>query len=165
MQSARLLAALLAVGLEIAAGEPLGSGMQLPAITLPDQHGAVASVGPEVRLLIFAGDMDGAGIVEQALAENGAAVLASASAVFVSDIHRMPGMVTRLFALPGMRKRPYRILLDREGDTTAALPLQKGKVTLLRLDKLKIESIEYVDSATQLRAVLVAAKPQAAEQP
>jgi len=149
----------LCLVIRVALGEPLAPGMQLPVITLADQHDVEAKIGPETRLLVFARDMDAAKIVEEALEENGAAILADAAAVFVSDIHRMPGIITRLFALPSMRKRPYRMLLDREGAATADLPSQDEKVSLIRLDKLKIESVDYIDSATALRAALVAAEP------
>ena len=73
-------------------------------------------------------------------------------------ISGMPGMIRKFVALPAMRKRPYRMLLDREGNATADIPVEKGKVTVLRLDMLKIEAIEYADSAAKLRADLEAAR-------
>jgi hypothetical protein len=66
----------------------------------------------------------------------------------------MPSLITKLFALPGLRKRPYRILLDREGNVTADFPSVSGKVTVLRLHALTIERVEYVESADALRAAL-----------
>lgn len=154
---------LLTVG--ISAAEPLGPGMQMPPLTLSDQHDVAESIGPETRIVVFARDMDAADIVKEALAENGAALLSDAGAVFVSDIQRMPGIITTLFALPAMRKRPYRMLLDREGTITADLPSQEEKVSVIRLDKLEIKSVDYVDSAPQLRAALLAAAPAADRQP
>jgi hypothetical protein len=130
----------------------------LPVITLTDQHDVEASIGPETRIIVFARDMEAADIVEEALAENGAAMLSAAGAVFVSDIHRMPGLITRLFALPAMRKRAYRMLLDREGTATASLPSQEEKVTVLRLEDLKIKSVDYIDSAAALRSILLPAQ-------
>ena len=78
----------------------------------------------------------------------------------MSDISGMPGMIRRFVALPAMRKRPYRMVLDRDGQATAEFPAEEGKVTLLRLDALKIEAVEYVDSAQALRAALEAAAPK-----
>jgi hypothetical protein len=146
-----------------AAAEPLAMGMRMPVFTLDDQHEVQATIGKDTRIVVFARDMDAAEIAEEAFSENGARLLADAGAVFVSDIHRMPRIITRLFALPSMRKRPYRMLLDREGVTTADFPAQEEKVSLIRLDGLEIKGIEYIDSAAQLRAALLAAKP-AAEQ-
>lgn len=148
-----------------AAAEPVGPGMRMPALTLNDQHDVPASIGPDTRLVVFARDMDAADIVEEALADAGANLLADAGAVFVSDIHRMPGIITRLFALPAMRKRPYRMLLDREGTVTADFPSQEEKVSLIHLDGLEIKNVEYVESAVALRAALLAARPVAEQAP
>ena len=135
----------------------LAPGQQLTAFTLYDQHDLAAPINATTRIVVFARDMDAADIVEEALADNGAALLTGAGAIFVSDIHRMPSLITRVFAIPSMRKRPYRMVLDREGKLTADLPAQEEKVTIIRLDRLKIESVEYISDAAQLRAVLQAA--------
>jgi hypothetical protein len=140
-----------------AAAEPLGPGMPLPSLNLADQHDVPVAVDVNTRLVIFARDMDAAEIVEEALATDGAALLAGAGAVFVSDIHRMPSLITRMFALPSMRKRPYRMALDREGTATADLPAREERVSLIRVDQLKIEKIDFVGDAAQLRAALQAA--------
>lgn len=158
MRTLMLVSTSILLTLTVAVAEPLGPGMQMPALTLADQHDVESTVGAETRIVVFARDMDAADIVEEALADNGAALLADADAVFVSDIHRMPGIITRLFALPSMRKRPYRMLLDREGTATADLPSQEEKVSLIRLDELEIKSVDYIDSAALLRAALLEAK-------
>jgi hypothetical protein len=135
----------------------LGPGQQLTAFTLYDQHDLAAPINATTRMIVFARDMDAADIVEAALADNGAALLSDAGALFVSDIHKMPSLITRLFAVPAMRKRPYRMVLDREGKLTADWPAQEEKVTLIKLDRLEIESVEYIGDAARLRAVLQAA--------
>jgi hypothetical protein len=159
-----LLAAACLCAAQLAAAATLAPGMPMPAIALADQHDVKASIGPDTRIVLFARDMDAADLAEEALAADGAALLTDAGALFVSDISGMPGMIRKLIALPAMRKRPYRMLLDREGDATADMPVQKGKVTVLRLDALEIEAVEYVGSAAQLRGVLESARrpdPQA----
>src|SRR5512147_153168 len=124
--SRRMVAALVAAGwasvaVSIAAAT-LGPGMSLPPLTLTDQNEAAATIGPDVRLILFTRDMSAADIVKEALAENGTTLLDGAHAVVLSDISAMPRLITRLFALPAMRKRPYRMILDREGAPTADLP-------------------------------------------
>jgi hypothetical protein len=147
----------LVLSLPAAAAESLAPGVRMPGLMLSDQHDVQFTLGPETRYVVFARDMDAADIVEEALADDGAKVLADADAVFVSDIHRMPGIITRLFALPAMRKRPYRMLLDREGEVTGTFPSQEEKVSLIRLNSLEIESVDYFDTAAALRAALLAA--------
>lgn len=134
----------------------LAPGMALPPLTLTDQHDVAATIGADTRVVLFTRDMDAGDVAKEALAEH-AALLDTAHAVYVADISRMPSLVAKLFALPAMRKRPYRMLLDRDGAATADLPAREGEVTVLRLADGKIAAIEYVASAEALRAALAPA--------
>lgn len=139
---------------ERVAAAPLTEGATLPEIALADQHDVARRVDPETRLLLFTRDMDASKITKEVLAENGAESLARAGATYVADISAMPSLVTTLFAMPGLRKRPYVMLLDREGTVTKDLPSRKGAVTVMTLDRMVVRRIEYVTSADRLRAVL-----------
>ena len=150
-------AALLVVALGAAAwATTLAPGMALPPLTLTDQHDVAATVGAETRVLLFTRDMDAGDVAKEALAEH-AALLEAAHAVYVADISRMPSLVAKLFALPAMRKRPYRMLLDRDGTATADFPARAGEVTLLRLHDGTIERVDYAASAEAVRAALAPA--------
>jgi hypothetical protein len=154
----------LLCAVSISAATPLDTGMRMPAITLTDQHDAQGSVTPDTRCVVFNRDMSGAKVIEEGLATDSAGLLEAAGAVIVSDISGMPRLISKLFALPALRKRPYSMLLDREGKVTADFPFAKGKVTVLHLHALTIERVEYVESAEALRATLrQAAQPPAGE--
>ncbi len=153
---ATLFAAFLAFA-AAAYAAPLKPGDAMPALDLADQHDNAGGIGAETRLVLFSQDMDASDHVEAALAVDGAAKLAAAHAVFVADISAMPAVITRMFALPALRKRPYPMLLDRDGKATAALPSVEKHVTLLRLDKGMIQSVEFASSAEQVGAALRAA--------
>jgi len=140
---------------------PLGTGMRMPALALTDQHDVPGSVGPETRCVLFTRDMAATKVLNEALGDDPAPLLAAAHAVVVSDISSMPSLITKLFALPAMRKRAYRILLDREGRMTADFPSDKGKVTVFHLHALTIERVDYVEAAGALSDML----HQAAEVP
>jgi hypothetical protein len=152
-----LVAVAVLAGGSRAGAAPLGVGATLPEVALADQHDVPGSVGPGTRLLLFTRDMDASKITKEVLAENGAAMLASADAVYVADVSAMPSLVTTLFAMPGLRKRPYRMLLDRDGAVTKDLPSEAGAVTVLTLDRGVVRRIEHVGSADRLRAVLAEA--------
>ena len=66
----------------------------------------------------------------------------------------MPGMVARLIAVPRMRKRPYPMLLDRDGEATRLFPTRAGAATILTLDSLQIVEVGYADSAAEILRVL-----------
>jgi len=66
----------------------------------------------------------------------------------------MPSLIRTLFAMPAMRRRPYRLLVDTEGAKTADFPGGTTYPTVLVLDKLRVTSVAYPTSAEELIAVL-----------
>ncbi len=144
-----------------AVAEPLVVGDTLAPLTLEDQHGATRSIDGGTALVLFTRDMDAGEIVRDVLADDGIARLQTANAVYVADISGMPSLVFKLFAGPKLRKRPYPMVLDRDGGPTAAFPATEGRVTVMKLQGLKVIELGYVDTVAELRAVLDA--PQTAE--
>lgn len=141
------------------AADPVRVGTTLPEIALGDQTGVAMTVGPSTRCILVTRDMDGGKIVKEALAADGDALLESAQAIYISDISRMPALVTRLFALPALKKRPYRVLLDRDGKATTLLPSEEGKVTVIVLDSGVVARMEFAVSADEVRTALAASPP------
>ena len=137
-----------------AAAEPVAVGAVLAPFSLEDQHGSPGEVDARLRALVFTRDMDGGDVVKAALAEGGAERLARAGAVYVADVHRMPGIIRRTIAEPRLRRRPYRMLLDREGEATRDLPAREGEATLLVLDGLRVVRAEYHRDGAALAAAL-----------
>jgi hypothetical protein len=125
---------------------PWQPGDRIEAFELADAHGAPGRVDERVRLVLFTADMDGGKLVQQALADPALQDLATHGAVYVADVSRMPALVTRLFARPSMRRRPYRTLLDPGPGPTVRMPREPGKVTLLALDALSVRSVHFADA-------------------
>jgi hypothetical protein len=129
-------------------------GDPLQPFSLQDQHGEKHSVDTSTRLILFSRDMDGGDVVKQVLAEQAGDYLGARYAVYVADISRMPGFISKTIAIPRMRDRSYPTLLDLEGSVTARLPSQPGKATLIRLDELTIAEVRYAGTSDELRAAL-----------
>ena len=55
--------------------------------------------------------------------------------VYVSDISRMPGLISRLFALPALRDRGYPVVLIREEGLSAPLTTREDCLARYRLDE------------------------------
>jgi hypothetical protein len=134
--------------------EPIAVGSHVVAFSLEDQHGEKHEVDESVRLILFTRDMDGGDLIKEALADTDRGFLDRHDAVYIADISKMPALIARLFALPSMRKRPYRMLLDREASVTAALPAEKGRATAIVIDELRIQSIDYLGSAEEVRQAI-----------
>jgi len=157
----RTPAAVLLVGVAIGCGPlaaladdgPYVVGDRLERIALEDQHGAEHAIDGKTDVVLFTRDMDAGDIVKAALADTTSAQLDARSVVYVTDISAMPAMVARLFALPKMRKRPYSMLLDRDGDVTARFPARAGHATVLRMDDLEITAVEYVGDPAAITVI------------
>jgi hypothetical protein len=149
-----LLAALPCVLAAPAAAEPYAVGEKLTAFTLDDQHGEPHSVDASVDVILFSRDMDGGEVLKQGLEDAPEGYLAERKAAYVADISGMPALVARLFAVPSMRRRPYPMLLDRDGATTARLPDAPARATLIFCDDLTVTRIVHFDAPAALRAAL-----------
>jgi hypothetical protein len=139
------VALVIAVGaVGSAAAQSVAVNDTVAALALVDQHGQPGGVDATTRAVLLSRDMEGGGLVHEALATDGAAQLDQAGAVYIADVHAMPGPVRRFIASPRMRERPHRVLLDTDGAPSAALPREAGKATWLRLDGLSVLEIRFL---------------------
>ncbi len=111
---------------------PLQVGDAVPAIAAKDQHGAAYTFTNGTAFLLVATEMGGAKAANQKLAGEGAGFLAKRHAAYLMDIHTMPA-VARYFAFPMLRKYPQRIVLVDNAETLSRVPVQPGRVTILKL--------------------------------
>jgi len=152
------LLGLLALG-AAAAAQPSGGPESLGPLTLTDQHGVQHRIDAAVGLVLFSRDMDGGAVMREmldaeSLGEAPASFLGRNRALCVADISRMPGLVARMIAKPRMRKRPYPLLLDEQGEATAAWPSQKGRTTLIRLEANRILEVLHFEDPAALRSAI-----------
>lgn len=136
---------------------PLGAGAALPALVLKDQHDKPVAIPADTRWVLFSAEKPVSDMVGAVLSAEPAGVMGRLHLVYVVDISKMPGMVTRMFALPKLREQPYPIALVREAPEVAQvadLPRQPGAATLLHLDSGRITKVTAVASAAELRTAL-----------
>jgi len=133
--------------------EPYAVGSEIAPIVLLDQFGVEQQIDEEVRLVLFARDMTGGGVIKDVLAARPEALVVN-DAVYVADISGMPQLIARMSAIPKMRERPYPTLLDRDGVATAAFPAQEGRATVMRLEALRVTQVDFVASTAALREAL-----------
>ncbi len=145
--------ALLALLAGHAHADSLGPGTLLSTFTIQDQHGRPHRVDEQVDAILFARDMDASRRIDAALRERNA-TLEDGRVIWISDISGMPRLISQLVAVPSMRRRPYVMLLDHDGALTRDFPGSAGKVTLLRLQDLRITGVEELGSAEALGATL-----------
>lgn len=125
-----------------------------PSGTFTDQFEQSHDLSACRQLLLFAPDRDAAGIAEQALEGLDGAAMQRRGICYLADISRMPGLITKMFALPALRERAYPVLLGREEGDTAGLPRREGHLSVLNMAAGRSESPAYVNDATAARALL-----------
>jgi hypothetical protein len=137
-----------------AGAEPHAVGDRLEPFTLQDQHGTEHRIDASVAVILFSREMKGGDVLKQALEGATAALLDERRAVYVADISGMPGLVARLFAVPSMRRRPYPMLLDRDGSKTARLPSVDEQASLIFIRNLEVTRVLHLGSAEDVRREL-----------
>jgi len=151
MKKILLLLLLISPALLAQGGTFYKIGDLLPAWELQDQFEKKKTLGDEVRMILFSRDMDFKDLIHSMLIDEGERFLEEHETLYIADIHEMPSLITKLFALPKMREYPYRLFLDRDGEITKNLPTREGKVSLIRLERRKIISIQYLSDMDQIK--------------
>lgn len=149
------LPALLALGLMGAASAaPLTPGQPVPALQLRNQHDQEWRISQDTQLVIFAGSRKASNLVQAVLAPQPKGFLATRRALYLADMSKMPGFITRTFALPSLREQAFEVGVSLDDQTLADWPRREDAVTLIRLERGLVVSLEYAHTDAQLRAAL-----------
>lgn len=149
-----VLVAALVAGAFAAWSGPVDPGQHLPSLHLKDQHDKEWYVHADTRLVIFAAGRKASNLVLAVLGPQPRGFLAGRHAVYLADMSRMPGFVTRSFALPALRDQAFEVGVVLDEQTLAGWPRQDDAVTLIRLDQGRVVSHEYASTEAQLKAAL-----------
>lgn len=127
----------------LALAAPYAVGSKVAPFTAKDQHDQAFTFKPaSTGFLLVSHDMDTGKAANAVLTALGKDYLGGKKAVYLANIHGMPG-IGRTFALPKMRKYAHQIILGDDAALIANFPEQKGKVTVLALSGGKVRSISY----------------------
>ena len=135
-------------------GEPLQVGDELKLLEYETQKEEKVILPKESKALVFTSEMEASKIAHEVFEKLGDEYLKQNSIVFVSDIHKMPFLITEFVALPKMRTYKYTIHLIKEEGLSKDIPKEKGKLTVISLDNYKITSIQFAASAGELQKLL-----------
>ncbi|MCG6143725.1 hypothetical protein [Leptospira bandrabouensis] len=133
---------------------PLVLGNILPEINYTNQWEEPSPIPLETTKVIFISDMDASKIIHPILEKEGKGYLEGRHAVLISDIHKMPSLITKFVALPKMKSYPYTLRLVREEKVADPFPRTKGSLTLIQLKAGKITKIQITNLETEIRSFL-----------
>lgn len=138
-----------AVSISIAFAAPYAAGQKVQTFSAKDQHGKEFTLDPgNTKFLLTSHDMETGKQANAALNAKGKDYLGGKKAVYVANIHGMPG-IGRMFAMPKMKKYAHRIVLGDDEALIAKFPEEKGKVTVLKLNGGKVTAVSYWTPGTE----------------
>jgi hypothetical protein len=125
--------------------------------TTKDQHEKSYTYEGGVCLVIVAFEMGAGKAANAYLEKQPAEFLDTHKAIFISNIHGMPG-IGRMFALPKMKKYPQRILLADEENFLSRYPARENLLTVVSLDdKGVITGIRHVNPKKDMASIFAGA--------
>lgn len=131
--------------------ETLNLGARLPSIVLNDQFDQPVLIDSSTQWIVFSQEKAVNAFVSDYMSEQGAQQIRQRGIVYVADISGMPSLVTRMFALPKMRKLSFPIGLARDSKTLANIPRRNGAATVLRLRSGVVQNIIFANNPAQLK--------------
>ena len=141
-------------GSEARADETYRVGDRVPVIELADQHGETGAVDASTRVVLLVRDRYASEILKEAFADVEASALAERNVAYITDISGLTLIAENLFVVPGMRLKPYSILLDRDPIETGRYPGKGGQVTVLFLEDREIKRVEYAKAGGEVVELL-----------
>lgn len=136
------------------AAHALEVGERLASWTLLDQFDQPYTFNEQTQTLLVARSMDAAKLVNGALQGKPEGFLEARKTVFVADIHKMPAVISKMFAVPGMRAYSYRIMLDRDARVVPRYEGDIDKVLWLQVQNGRLVKQQQFSSSDELRAAL-----------
>ncbi|OZB36757.1 MAG: hypothetical protein B7X35_02945 [Halothiobacillus sp. 14-56-357] len=126
-------------------------GQPFPILKLTNQQDVPVQLPGEASVIVFANAKNVDEWADPLLAKFGQKQMEANHLVYLSDIHRMPWMISKMFALPKLKERTYSVALIREANQVPATI--EPKVDCLNWIQLKsgtITSLAPVCNPTDL---------------
>ena len=150
----RIYIAILALGVttQTFAQELIGVGDPLPVLNLKDQNDTPHQIPNNTRRVLLTVDNGGTALATELIESHDKGWLTDKKQVFLADIHKMPSLVTRLFAMPQLREKPYPIMLGREASELQMFPRRKNCVTVIQVKDGKVSDLAFACNREELKA-------------
>lgn len=129
-------------------------GSALRPIELVDQFDERVVIKDFSKIAIVVFDREASDVVNTFLQTQSPEYLAKHEAFLIADISEMPGFVAQAFALPKMRKYPYKVLLIKDEEQGMLFPGEEHKITIMHINHNKVKKISYITTANELKAIL-----------
>jgi hypothetical protein len=134
--------------LSVSAGA-LETGVSVEGLRLKNQFEEEVQVTAATKWMLFVADKKSSQMMTDYLLKN-SVTPESFAAVYVSDISGMPSLITKMVALPKMKKYPFKLALDSSGGVTKSWPRQTDQVTVIELGEQIVKGVRYLATPEQV---------------
>ena len=117
-------------------------------------HGKALKISNLTKTIIVSFEKDTGKLVNEYLNNKYPPYMFKHNAVFIADINEMPSIITKLFALPKMRKYKHTIYLHNTEEFAKFVPSKEEKITVIKLQNGKVKSISFISTEAELKSAL-----------
>lgn len=136
-----LVASLVFVNILFA--QTLSIGDMYPSFKLVDQFEKSGKIDSDDEMIIMTFEKGISSDLNELLQEKKSDYLPTNKVKYVAEISGMPSIITKMFALPKMKKYKYRIYLIKDEDQGKVFPRKDDMVTVFKVKNNKIDSIDF----------------------
>jgi len=111
-------------------------------------------VSKRTKVVVIAFEQETGALVNKYLDTQDPYYLLENNVVFIADIHKMPAMVTKMFALPKLQEFKHPIYLSYGEKFPQDMPHKKGQITIVEIQNAKIKNISYISTQKELIEVI-----------
>lgn len=119
-----------------------------------NQHGMIKIVPNYVKTIIISFEKDNSAMINAYLNKQKSNYLESYKAIFIADISKMPSIITKLFALPKMKKYKHTIYLHNSDEFAKFVPSKEGEATVLKFKGRTVQSISFISTIDEMKKVI-----------
>lgn len=137
------------------------TGKPFPSYDLVDQFGTPHTLADDARYVFISSEKSISGSIADWLKTKDKDYLTNLKAEYVSDITPMPAIITKMFALPKMKKYPFTVYLADDKEFEKTYPAQKKKIAFFELGEgHEVKAIHFLDKPEELEAFFEPGKSQ-----
>ncbi len=131
----------------------LNTGEKIPTFSINDQFEKAQIIPSSTKTIIVAGNKDASDTIKDYLLSIEGDSLSKNNAVYIADISGMPSLITKFFALPKMKKYPFKILLLDDTNKDKFL-MQEDKITIYEVEDQLVKEVKYITTKEELAAYI-----------
>jgi len=153
----RKILLLISLSLGLFAANQIQVGSELSEIRsykFETPQGRHMKVQNKSKLIIVAFEKDTGALVNEYLNSKDPQYLPKRRSIYIADIHKMPTIITNMFALPKLRKYKHLIYLHYDEDFQEIIPNKEEQVTLLYIENKKIVKISFIKTKQELQTAI-----------